>query len=1074
MPASTSSWDIEDPGMPSSLVRFTTDQMTWASVGVHPDGHRLVFDVLGSLYTVPVVGGVARRVLDGAAMHRMPSWSPDGTRLLYLSDANGYDNVWTCLPDGSDARQLTFETTGLPTDPAWGADARSVVVPVLNASYPSPSSSQIRRYDLPAGPTAPVRSTGRAIVDVPASGLAVLEPDLSRDGRHLYYTERISTPRVQVNALTFNYAVKCLDTRTGQTSTVASGFGGALRPTISPDGMRLAFIRRVGGRTVLFCQDLAERRSWPVLDCLDRDLQVAWEFQGNFYPRFDWLPDGREVVIWYDGGLHRVDVETREARRIPIELEVARPVVNRVATHHDIAPAEVTVRTVRHLAPGPDGSLAFTAVNRIWWRDAGGEVTPGPEAVPASFDPWRGPDGRTLLHVGWADDRGSRLLLTRDGSTDEVLSSTGVIRQPRLSPDGSHVTFRIQVADISMGGYHVEPGIYVMSLAERKPLRVADGHWSPSFDPDGNRVWFVREDAAAHGGPVQVLSSVGIDGRDLREHARGTDADTSELTLSPDGRWLAFRCRTQYHVIPFAGYGEVLDVDARLDSIPVATLTSAGGYSLAWTGDSRRLLWTLGNELFGIDVDDAFAGKAAEQLGTLDLRLPADVPDSCFAFRGGSVITMRDDEVIPSGTVLVRGNRIVAVGPVDEVEIPADATVVDTTGKTLMPGLIDGHGHIDSCGGLDCAPDKQPLKFAALAFGVTTNFDPFPNDLTSYEATEVTQLGRAPAPRWIGTGFAVHGRPRMPSRYHMPVAEYADALAIVRRKAAHGGISVKSYKQPFRRQRQMLVRAAREVGVNITIEGETHFYNNISSVLDGHTNLEHNLPVGRCYDDVLQLLARAGAHNTPTLIVAFGELFGENYLYQHTGDWRDPRVRQFVNYTISGYSPLGTPYDAPPHVRAMASVHLADELYETGVLATARMVKELDDAGVVINCGSHGEVPGLAQHWEMQLMAAGGMSPHRVLRTATLNIAQSLGIDGQLGSLEAGKLADLLVLDKDPLSDVANTLSVSRSMVNGRLYDCATMDELTPAGRVPRGRFYWEDDDLGGLDWHQSWGRLEE
>ena len=1068
------SWDIEDPGMPTSLVRFTTDEMTWASVGVRPDGREVVFDVLGSLYTAPVEGGVARRILDGAAMHRMPSWAPDGTRLLYLSDADGYDHVWPCQPDGSAPRQLTHETTALPTDPAWGADAHSVLVPVLNASYPAPSSSQIRRYDLPGGPTAPVATTGRAVVDVPASGLAVLEPTLSRDGRHLYYTERTSSPRVQVNALTFNYAIKGLDTSTGETRTVASGFGGALRPTVSPDGSRLAFIRRVGARTVLFCQDLAERRSWPVLDCLDRDLQVAWEFQGNFYPRFDWMPDGREVVIWYGGGLHRVDVESRASRRIPIQLEVARPVVQRVAYDHDIAPDEVTVRTIRHLAPGPDGSIAFTAVNRVWWRDPAGEVRPGPDASPASFDPWRSADGETLLHVGWQDDCGSRLLQTRAGTTTELFASSGVIRQPRLSPDGSQVTFRIQAADLSMGGYHVEPGIYVMSLAERAPRRVADGDWSPGFDPTGDRIWFVREDVAAYGGPVQVLSSVGLDGQDVREHARGADADTSEMTLSPDGRWLAFRCRTQYYVVPFAGYGELLTLDADESSVPVATLTTGGGYSLTWTGDSRRLLWTLGNDLYGIDVDDAFAGKPADHLGTIDLRLPADVPDSCFAFTGGAVITMRGDEVIASGTVLVRGNRIVAVGPVDEVELPDDATVVDTTGKTVMPGLVDGHGHIDSCGGLDCAPLKQPLKYAALAFGVTTNFDPFPNDLTSYEATEHTQVGYAPAPRWIGTGFAVHGRPRMPSRYHMPIQEYADALAIVRRKAAHGGISVKSYKQPFRRQRQMLVRAAREVGLNITVEGETHFYNNISSVLDGHTNLEHNLPVARCYDDVVQLLSRAGVHNTPTLIVAFGELFGENYLYQHSADWRDPRVRQFVNYTISGYSALGTPYDSPPHVRAMATVHLADELYETGVLATSRMVKELDDAGVVVNCGSHGEVPGLAQHWEMQLLAAGGMAPHRVLRTATLNIAESLGIDGQLGSLEAGKLADLLVLDEDPLTDIAHTLSVSRTMVNGRLYDCATMDELTPAGRVPRGRFYWEDDDCGGIDWHQSWGRLEE
>jgi imidazolonepropionase-like amidohydrolase len=257
---------------------------------------------------------------------------------------------------------------------------------------------------------------------------------------------------------------------------------------------------------------------------------------------------------------------------------------------------------------------------------------------------------------------------------------------------------------------------------------------------------------------------------------------------------------------------------------------------------------------------------------------------------------------------------------------------------------------------------------------------------------------------------------------------------------AVGAFSVKSYNQPRRDQRQMVVAAARELDMMVVPEGGSLFQHNMTMVVDGHTGVEHAIPVAAVYDDVKQLWGHSGVAYTPTLGVAYGGVWGENYWYQHTDVFAHPRLTKFV-----------PPERIDP--RSRRRMHVSDG--DWNHIRAATVAAELAKAGVKVNTGAHGQREGLAEHWEIWMLVQGGMTPHEALRTATLNGAQYIGLDGDVGSLEVGKLADLAVIEGNPLDDIRLSENVVYTMVNGRIYDAATMDEVGnhPAKREP---LFWE------------------
>jgi imidazolonepropionase-like amidohydrolase len=434
------------------------------------------------------------------------------------------------------------------------------------------------------------------------------------------------------------------------------------------------------------------------------------------------------------------------------------------------------------------------------------------------------------------------------------------------------------------------------------------------------------------------------------------------------------------------------------------------------------------------------------------MEVAADKPRGVIALTGARILTMAapDGGVIENGVLVVQGDRILAVGPADSTQIPAGAIRIDATGKTIMPGLVDAHAHGPFGDGGEIIPEQNWVQQQALALGTTTVHDPSNRASEVFAAKEYQQAGKFVGPRVFSTGEIVYGAKA--ARVFAEVNNLDDALTHVRRLKSQGALSIKNYNQPRRSQRQQVIEAGRRENMQVVAEGGSLFGLGITHIVDGNATFEHNLPVERFYDDVMQLWTGTNVNYTPTLVVSFGGLGADPYWRAHTNIFEQPLLKAHT----------------PPGVLAesMRRPIAPDDQYFEKV--AAREAKRLADKGVLVSIGAHGQQPGIAPHWELWSFVRGGMSPLQALQTGTIIPARSLGMAKDIGSLEAGKLADLIVLDANPLENIRNSEKVAQVMLGGRLYDAATLNQLAPVA-AKRPAYWWSgqagDESGAGLGW---------
>ncbi|HEY1563023.1 MAG TPA: amidohydrolase family protein [Caulobacteraceae bacterium] len=1047
------------PMTPARHIAFDTNEGTWLSLAASPRDGTIIFDMLGHLYAVDAAGGPARALTRGLAFDSQPVFSPNGTQLAFISDRSGAENLWVAKTDGSDARQITHnDTPNEFVSPVFSPDGRYLYASLYRSDH---NAAELWRFPIDGGPPEALIGGASAMESFSSSGPTLvggatsLEPFSALgaaptpDGRYVYYAIH-EGPLFEDDVTLPLWAIERMDLATHARETIVTNEGSAMRPVISPDGKLLVYAVRIGAETGLRVRTLDAGGDRALIAPIQRDDQEALPTR-DLVPTYAFTPNGRAILAAIGGHIERVDLATGAARVIPFEAHISLNLGPFLRQDIKTPTGPVKATIIQWPVQSPDGRrLAFSALGRLYVMDLAPNTAPHELAtdLERAFQPAWSPDGQTLAFVTWSREGGGQIwtIPGAGGRAHSLTTIPAYYTDPAFAPDGRSVlALRSSAHERNEMGQ--EPLFTGRAFG---PLRQADLVEIPlNGGPARVVASGLMSGPAQFGADTASIMQVSDKGLEAIDRTSGVrrliltatgpgyyflpkDAPADDYKLSPDGRWALIQIDQRLYLVAVNDRpGETIDLNA--PATLHATISSVGADFFAWADGGRTVTWAIGSSFYrqplaAIALDPGGspvttgARPKAEVAGVeafeVDVSIPRDVPQGEQVLRGATVITERGQEVIANADILIRDDRIAAIGPYGTFPIPPGAKVRDLTGRFVTPGFVDVHDHIWDIRRGVLQFDDWDLK-ATLAYGVTTAFDPSTLSIDMLAYQDLIAAGEVTGPRLFSTGVALFSFNRLTSLQQTEdlVSRYVDHYATR---------NLKEYRTGNRRQRQWVAMAAFDQHAMPTTEGAVDMKLDLTQIIDGMSGNEHSLSAVPLYRDVIQLLAQSRVSYDLTLEISHGgPPAGESFIAA-TAPMSDPKLRHF--------------YPDWALAKLYSRVHWVDPsqaLYPR----LAASAGAAQTTGAVIGIGSHGNYPGIGYHWELFAMSAGGLTPRQVLKMATMGGADTIGRMSDVGSLEPGKFADLLVFQANPIADIHNVDTLQRVMKGGRMYDAASLTE---------------------------------